>query len=225
MNYLSKPPAMLPRILSIPVLVTALWLFLADAPRPACGQASGDGTIVCCNQHVEVRGNWVGGDHKANCEDYARRNALARRQLCAMQCLKKQAKEQYCGKDKCKDNPASSGLIYTGVPDAKTHDQPSEDSKVVGSPFYAERLRYAAVKKVDGTSWYYVDRPPSRAGWISEDDVFCQEPPPPPPIPLDYSCKKDLKGSGKRYGGLFAQSPKGVSTRIYSEPTTDSKPS
>lgn len=210
---------MLRRFLMIPFLATIMLGFLADAPDPVCGQASNEGTIICCNQHVKVRGNWVGALHSASCEDYARNNATARAQLCKMKCLSKEAKERYCGKENCKENPKPPGSVYAGVPGARTRVQPGETAEAVGSTVHGQRLVYREVKKVNETVWFKIAMPPHLAGWISENEVFCELPPPPPPPPPDHSCKKDLKVPG----ALFVGSPKHVVGNAYSDPTGDSK--
>jgi hypothetical protein len=136
-----------------------------------------------------------------------------------VQCLSKDVKERYCVKEDCKDNPKVPGSIYTGVPFASTRAQPSETSEVVGSPFYGLRLSYREVKTIDGTTWYNVHSPRHYAGWISEDEVFCELPPPPPPPPPDHSCKKNPKVPG----AMFAMNTKSAAGKVYAEPTMDSK--
>jgi hypothetical protein len=208
------------RNLTIAAVLLSPLCLLADSRQPACGQASGTGTIICCNQHVEVRGNWIGGDRKANCEEWARKNARARRELCVVECLSKDVKERYCMKEDCKENPKPPGSVYVGiVPAISIHAQPSETSEAVSSPFYGARLRYREVRKVDGRTWYRIEGPPYKSGWVSEEEVFCELPPQPPPPPPDYSCKKNPKGQG----AMFAMSTKSGAAQVYSEPTGDSK--
>jgi hypothetical protein len=195
----------------------------ADMPRPVCGQdsppASREGAIICCNQIIGVRGNWFGALHNANCEEYARTNAEVRRSLCAMQCLSKEAKKKYCGKEDCKENPTPPGSVYAGVPGARTRSAPDKTSQAIGSPVWGGRLVYQEVKKVNGNVWYKVARPSHLAGWISEEEVFCELPPPPPPRPPDHSCKKNPKVPG----ALFAGSSTTVVGVVYSDATGDSQ--
>jgi hypothetical protein len=204
------------------VLLTPAVFLFGDTPPLLCGATTGEGTIICCNQHVKVRGNWLGGDRKANCEEWARTNARARAELCKVQCLAKDVKERYCVKEDCKDNPKVPGSIYAGVPFARTRAQPSETSEVVGSPLYGRRLNYREVKTIDGTTWYNVVFPLHNAGWISEDEVFCELPPPPPPAPPappDHNCKKNPKVPG----AMFSMNTQTGLGKVHSEPTADSQ--